>query len=118
MFGKILLTCTAFAVACVCVFGAGLFTEPQSAIVPITDDSACPVTECASSACHGFDNVPLPDGVHEMSCPEASCASIECHAWDTLLDRYHQASGASLNLWILAPAAFTVALVFLARKVR
>lgn len=43
------------------------------------------------------------DGIHEMNCPEASCSSVECHAWDTLTSRYHQASDASLNLWILAP---------------
>ena len=62
---------------------------------------------------HGFDNVPEPDGAHEMTCPEASCADVACHAWDSLTTRYHQASDASLNLWILAPVALVVGLVLL-----
>ncbi len=51
-----------------------------------------------------------------MVCPEAGCASLECHAWDTLTGRYHQASDASLNLWILAPVVFVVGLVLLVKK--
>ena len=70
-----------------------------------------------SGSCHGFDDVPEPDGVHEMTCPEASCASTECHAWDTLATRYYQASDASLNLWVLAPVALVVGLVLIVRKV-
>ena len=65
--------------------------------------------------CHGFDAVPEPDGVHEMSCPEASCASVECHAWDSLVGRYRQASDASLNVWILMPVALVVGLVLLVK---
>ena len=48
---------------------------------------------------------------------EAGCASVECHAWDSLTTRYHQASDASLNLWLLAPAALVVGLVLIVRKV-
>lgn len=77
----------------------------------------CPAVGCASGSCHGFDDVPEPDGVHEMTCPEASCASTECHAWDTLATRYYQASDASLNLWVLAPVALVVGLVLIVRKV-
>ena len=84
---------------------------------PITETSPCPVVGCASGSCHGFDDVPEPDGVHEMTCPEASCASVECHGWETLGSRYHQASDASLNLWILMPVALVVALVGIVRKV-
>ena len=62
--------------------------------------------------------MPQPDGIHEMNCPEASCSSVECHAWDTLTSRYHQASDASLNLWILAPVVGVVALVMLVKKVK
>ena len=84
---------------------------------PIEADSPCPAVGCASGSCHGFDDVPEPDGVHEMTCPEASCASTECHAWDTLATRYYQASDASLNLWVLAPVALVVGLVLIVRKV-
>ena len=53
-----------------------------------------------------------------MTCPEAGCASVDCHAWDTLASRYHQASDASLNLWILMPVALVMALALIMRKVR
>ena len=53
-----------------------------------------------------------------MTCPEAACSSTECHAWDSLTNRYHQASDASLNLWILAPVVLVVGLVLLVKKVR
>ena len=102
------------------VVGAGALARPGQAPVPvpIEESSPCPATGCASGSCHGFDDVPEPDGVHEMTCPEAGCASVECHAWDTLTSRYHQASDASLNLWILMPVAVVIALVLVVRKVR
>ncbi len=75
-----------------------------------------PAVGCASGSCHGFGDVPEPDGVHEMACPEAGCASVECHAWDTLATRYHRASDASLNLWILAPVVLVGLLVLIVRK--
>ncbi|MFR7404216.1 MAG: hypothetical protein ACLUW6_06275 [Coriobacteriaceae bacterium] len=49
--------------------------------------------------------------------PGSFCASVECHGWETLGSRYHQASDASLNLWILMPVALVVALVGIVRKV-
>ena len=85
---------------------------------PITEQSACPVVNCASGNCHGYENVPEPDGVHTMSCPEKSCDSVECHAWDTLENRYGKASDFSLNLWVLAPVALVLALVLIVKKVR
>ena len=102
------------------VVGAGALARPGQAPlpVPIEESSPCPATGCASGSCHGFDDVPEPDGIHEMTCPEAGCASVECHAWDTLRGRYHQASDASLNLWILMPVAVVIALVLVVRKVR
>ncbi len=119
MFRKVIITIVVFLLAGLCVFGIGVavssdVTAPQA----ITPESACPVVGCASGECHGFDNVPQPDGVHEMTCPEASCSSVECHAWDALTGRYHQASDASLNLWILAPVVLVVGLVLLVKKVR
>ena len=65
---------------------------------------------------HGFDNIPQPDGMHEMLCPENGCASVKCHAWDALRSRYHQASDASLNLWILAPVVLVLVLVLLVKR--
>jgi len=116
---KIVATVAVFLLAGACVVGAVALARPDALSVrPVTAESPCPVAGCASGACHGFDDVPEPDGVHEMICPEAGCASVECHAWDTLLGRYHQASDASLNLWILMPVALVIALAFVIRKVR
>ena len=95
---------------CGCESGGGGFPGP------IEPHSPCPVVGCASGSCHGFGDVPEPDGVHEMACPEAGCASVECHAWDTLATRYRRASDASLNLWILAPVVLVGLLVLIVRK--
>lgn len=115
---KIAVTAAVFLLAAVCSVGTVMLVQPEALSVrPITETSPCPVVGCASGSCHGFDDVPEPDGVHEMTCPEASCASVECHGWETLGSRYHQASDASLNLWILMPVALVVALVGIVRKV-
>ncbi|WP_080799158.1 hypothetical protein [Arabiibacter massiliensis] len=116
MVRKLLITLAAFLLAGAAVLAAGVAAEPATGVLPISADSPCPAAGCASGECHGFDDVPEPDGVHEMSCPEASCASVECHAWDSLVTRYHQASDASLNLWLLAPVALVVGLVLIVRK--
>ena len=118
MVRKLALALATFLLVGVCVFGAGLVVDatvgpPQA----ITVDSPCPAVGCASGECHGLDDVPAPDGIHEMNCPEVSCSSVECHAWDSLTTRYHQASDASLNLWLLAPVALVVGLVLIVRKV-
>lgn len=94
----------------------GFAMAPSTAIQPIAADSPCPATGCASGACHGFDAVPEPDGVHEMMCPEAGCASAECHGWDSLIGRYHQASDMSLNVWVLMPVALVLGLWLLVRR--
>ena len=60
--------------------------------------------------------MPEPDGVHEMTCPEAGCTSAECHGWDSLIGRYHQASDASLNMWIIMPTVLVLALWLLVRR--
>lgn len=120
MFKKLVLTFLSLAVIGCCVLAAGALSQPGVAPLPqrIAEDSPCPATGCASGNCHGFDNVPTPDGITEMRCPEASCSSVECHAWSELVTRYHQASDASLNLWILMPVAFVIVLVMVVRKVR
>ncbi len=115
MIRKVILALVAFLLVGACAFGIGTLAEPETAVLPIKADSPCPVVGCTSGVCHGFDNVPEPDGIHELSCPEASCASTECHAWDSLMTRYHQASDASLNVWILTPVALVVGLVVLVR---
>lgn len=117
MIRKLLATLAAFLLAGVAVLGAGLTAESATGVFPIKAESPCPAAGCASGRCHGFDDVPEPDGVSEMRCPEASCASVECHAWDTLSTRYYQPSDASLNLWILAPVALAVGLILIVRKV-
>lgn len=111
---KAIITIAVFALTGVCVFAIGLLASPDVSLPKaITPDSACPATSCASGSCHGFDDVPEPDGIHQMVCPESGCASVACHAWDTLMDRYGQASDMSLNLWILFPTLAVVALVAL-----
>lgn len=112
---KAFITIGVFTLFVVLVVVAGIIADPTSAIHLVRSDSPCPVTGCASEECHGFDNIPEPDGIHEMICPEAGCASTECHAWDSLIGRYHQASDASLNVWILMPVALVVGLIVMMR---
>ena len=117
MVRKLLIALASFALVGACVLAAGAAIDPSVGLPrAIAATSPCPATSCASGECHGFDSVPVPDGVHEMTCPEASCSSVECHAWDTLTTRYYQPSDGSLNLWILAPVALVVGLVLLVKK--
>ncbi len=113
---KTILTILAFLLVGACVFGSGMLADASVSLpMAIGEDSPCPASRCASGECHGFDNVPKPDGIHEMACPESTCASVECHAWDSLIERYHQASDASLNLWILAPVALVMGLILMVK---
>lgn len=112
---KLLITLVVFVAVGACIYGAGMVAAPETGVYSIESASACPATKCASGKCHGFDNIPEVDGVHEMTCPESTCSSVECHAWDALVNRYHQASDASLNLWVLAPVVVVVGLVVLVR---
>ena len=102
MFKKLLVTLVAFLLAGACVLAAGAAAEPATGVRPIEADSPCPAVGCASGSCHGFDDVPEPDGVHEMTCPEASCASTECHAWDTLATRKHPQVQARVGRLVIA----------------
>lgn len=101
------------------VFLAGSMADASVGLPrAVTSDAPCPATSCASGSCHGFDDVPDPDGVHEMACPEASCASVECHAWATLTTRYCRPSDASMNLWLVLPVGLVVGLVLLVKRVK
>ena len=102
----------ALTVACL---GIGTAIEPSSSLQPIEPESPCPAVGCVSGECHGFGSIPKPDGIHEMTCPEAGCTSVECHAWDTMIGRYHQASDASLNVWILMPTVLVLSIVLITR---
>lgn len=114
---KILLSIIVFSIVGICVFGVGRMSDTQVGFPQsIESNSECPATRCANGNCHGFENIPEPDGVIKMDCPEASCSSVECHAWDTLATRYYQPSDASLNLWILTPILLVVGLVILVKK--
>ena len=118
MVKKVIITLAAFAVIAVCAFSAvGMTDSSVSLPRQLTAETTCPVAGCTlDGACHDYSNVPAPDGVREMSCPEATCSSTDCHAWDSLVGRYHQASDASLNLWIMLPAAIVAAFIVVARK--
>ena len=119
MIRKIAITLALFVLVCGVAFAVGAAADPAVGFPrEITADSLCPVTSCASGSCHGFDTVPEPDGMHEMVCPKATCSSVECHAWDTLVERYHQPSDASLNVWLVAPAVLVVGFVLLVKKMR
>jgi hypothetical protein len=88
---------------------------------PIVSDVPCPVAGCTQpdGACHAAAAAPIPDGSFEMVCPKVKgCADTTCHAWDRLTTHYTKPSDSSLNLWILAPVVFTVALVLIVRKMR
>lgn len=101
------------------VFLAGSMVDASMGLPrAVKSDAPCPATSCASGSCHGFDDVPDPDGVHEMACPEASCASVECHAWATLTTRYYRPSDASMNLWLVLPVGLVVGLVLLVKRVK
>ena len=120
MVKKFLLAVLGFAVCGVVVYAACAAIGADEGVgmpQPINADSPCPVVYCASGECHGFDNVPEPDGIHEMKCPEVNCYSTECHAWETLASRYHQASNGSLNLWVLAPILLVLGLVIIVKRV-
>lgn len=111
------ITFAAFALVGACAVGAAMLAGSGNVgLHAIEDDSPCPATTCTNGECHGFGDVPEPDGAHELMCPETGCASVECHAWSSLVGRYHQASDASLNVWILLPVLLAVGLVALVRK--
>jgi len=84
----------------------------------ITASSPCPVAGCTADECHAAAKAPQPDGTFDMLCPrKEGCASTQCHAWDALTSRYNTPNDWSMNLWILAPVLFVIALVLIVKKV-
>jgi len=117
MIKKSLITLVVFVFLGVLVFAVGLLADSSVSLPKaIGEDSPFPAVGCASGTCHGYDDVPMPDGVHEMDCPKVSCSSVDCHAWDTLITKYNKPRDASLNLWILAPVILVVTLVLIVRR--
>ncbi|MDO5024676.1 hypothetical protein [Slackia piriformis] len=116
---KFLITLCAFMLMGAVPFGIiSCAASPEVVSVgPLEPSTPCPATSCASGQCHSFDDVPDPDGIHEMVCPEAGCESLECHAWDTLVGRYHQASDASLNVWVVVPVGLALGLILLVKRI-
>ena len=119
MIRKTALTTALFLTLSLIVFSAiFLIRDDVSAPLLITEEAPCPAVGCVSGECHGYEEIPEPDGVSEMHCPEVTCADTECHAWSQLIEGdYNKASDASLNLWVLAPVILTVSLVLIVRKV-
>ncbi|MFR5828638.1 MAG: hypothetical protein ACLUE1_06085 [Adlercreutzia equolifaciens] len=70
---KIIVAAVVFLVAGACAVGVVMLVQPEALSVrPITEASPCPVVG-APRSCHGSDDVPEPDGVHEMTArPRAS----------------------------------------------
>ena len=116
MVKKILVSGIIFLTIGIFVIAAGVASANIELPQRILAESSCPVAGCSSNSCHDYDSVPVPDGQHEMRCPRRACASVECHAWDTLTTRYHQASDASMNLWIVAPVVFVLVLVAVMKR--
>ena len=76
---KIAVTAAVFLLAAVCSVGAVMLVQPEALSVrPITETSPCPVVGCASGSCHGFDDVPEPDGVHEK---------LPAHRWSAMVGK-------------------------------
>jgi len=117
MIRKSLISLLIFLVIGLLVFIAGsMANDSVSLPKAVSETSSCPAVGCISGSCHGYNNVPEPDGIHSMNCPKASCSSTSCHAWSTLLTTYNQPSDFSLNLWILAPIVIVVLLILIVRK--
>lgn len=121
MLRRLFITFLVFALGGICVCFASVIAGADAGIGvlrPITQNSACPASGCALGVCHDYAALPEPDGIHELVCPEVGCASVECHVWDALTGHYHQASDASLNLWVLFPVLLVTGLVLFVKKAR
>jgi len=120
---KLLLTFVAFAFVGVLAFGAAWAASPQSVALPqaISADTPCPVAGCTQpdGGCHAASPAPEPDGTFLMVCPRIDgCSDAKCHAWERIDSLRSKPSDAAMNLWIIAPVVFVLALVLIVKKVR
>jgi hypothetical protein len=120
---RLIVTSLFFVLIAASAYLALAAMAPDAVALPnaITAATPCPVAGCTQldGACHAATIAPIPDGSFEMVCPKVKgCADSTCHAWDKLTTHYNKPSDSSLNLWILAPVVFTVALVLIVRKMR
>ena len=118
---KIIITLFVFLLVGLIVFLAGWALDRQSVALPerIGPDSPCPVAGCAQpdGGCHADGAYPVPDGSFEMACPRIEgCADTSCHAFERIGATRAKPSDASMNLWILAPVALVLVLVWVVRK--
>ena len=61
---KILVALAAFLLVRACVFAGGAVADTSVGLPGHRPRLPCPAAGCASGSCHGFDDVPSPDGVH------------------------------------------------------
>jgi hypothetical protein len=120
---RLLLTFLIFCVVAALVIATGAAAAPSAVALPelITAETPCPVAGCAQTdgACHAAATPPVPDGTFEMLCPvREGCTDTQCHAWERIDSVRTKPLDASMNLWILMPVIFTVALVAIVRKMR
>ena len=96
------LVATAVLAALVSAVAIVGFAAPRRLSSPSPLIRAVSGRRCASDACHGFERCPRPDRAMRKVCPGPDTRSTECcHGWGSLIERYHQASDMSLNVWIL-----------------
>jgi hypothetical protein len=123
MLKRLIATSLFFVLVAAGAYLALAAAAPDGVALPetITAATPCPVAGCTQpdGACHAADAAPVPDGSFAMVCPKVKgCADTTCHAWDRLTTHYNRPNDSSLNLWILAPVVFTVALVLVVKKMR
>lgn len=95
---------------------AGSAPQAESAILPISAESTCPVAGCVAAECHAAVEPPTPDGTFTMICPDAGCTSVECHAWEALAGHYHNPNNLSLDAWIMFPTVLLIALIAFVKR--
>jgi hypothetical protein len=112
-----------FIVVTLAVFGSAAAGGSGEVSLPqrITPETLCPLAGCtqADKGCHASAAAPVPDETFVMRCPKSSgCQDSACHAWDRLTTHYLKPVDFSMNLWIVAPIVFVLALILIVKQVR